>query len=138
MFILITTQVSCVWIQLGINSSLASSFSSEHPSLGPREIETERQTTFVLLVEMVSVSYVSLSHLPQGHSGTVWVVWSEDELAIKSLLLMFTVRSPQDLHQPVSREQGQGLHLKVPLSETVGGGKSSDLQNLCRLLCNFL
>lgn len=76
---------------------------------------------------------MSLSHLPQGYSETIWVGLGEDELAIKPLLLVFTVSRPQYLHQPVLREQGQALHLKVPLSETVGGCKiiNSHLQNLC-------
>lgn len=125
MFILIMTQVSCVWIQLGIKLSLASSFSSERPSPGPREIETERQTIFVLLVEMVSC--VSLSRLPQAYSGTIWVDLGEDMLAIKPLLLMFTVSRSQDLHQPVSREQDKPCTWKSLFQRQWEGVRSSAL-----------
>lgn len=52
MFVLITIEVSRVWIQLGIKSSFARSFFSECPSPGPREMERERQTILVLLIEV--------------------------------------------------------------------------------------
>lgn len=50
MFVLTTIQVSCVWIHLGIKSIIPAYqlvlFPPEHSSPGPREMETERQTTF--------------------------------------------------------------------------------------------
>lgn len=81
---------------------------------GPEKWRQKEKQLLILLVEMVSMSYESLSPLPQGHSGTIWEGLHGDELTIKPLLLLLTGSRLQSLHQPVSREQGPLLYLRSP------------------------
>lgn len=84
-FVLIAIQVSCVWIQLGIKSIIPTPFPSNHPSPGPREMETERQTTCGSPGRDGGCVFCVLSCVPQGPSGTTWrAILSGDGLTIKA------------------------------------------------------
>lgn len=113
MFVLVTTQVSCVWIQLGIKSIIPAPFPPNHPSPGPREMETERQTSCGSPGRDGVCVFCVLVLCPSGtlrnnlESNLEWR-WPH----YKSFLAGAHRKQAPSLHLPVSGEQGQLLPLQ--------------------------
>lgn len=134
MCVRVTVQLSCVWSPLGMKSIIPAPFLLTIPPQGPEKWGQKDKQLLVLLVEMVSVSFVSLSCVSRGCSGTTWgTILGGDSLTIKPLQLVLRGSKPP----PCTKRTGCLLPMQSPLSETVEGARSSALTiNISPRLCN--